>query len=51
MNAIRVGFIGADRIATDLHIPNFFTYGSKVKIVAIADVAEKSARKLQNNLK
>ena len=38
MSVLRVGIIGAGGIASDVHIPNYLNSGSKVEIVAIADV-------------
>ncbi len=46
MNVLRVGIIGAGAIAGDVHIPNYISCGSKVQIVAIADVVIERAEGL-----
>ena len=46
MDVVRVGIIGAGAIARDVHIPGYLKKGSKVEIVAIADVALERAEEV-----
>jgi predicted dehydrogenase len=46
MNTLRVGIIGAGAIAKDVHIPSYLNNGSKVELVAIADVAVERAQEV-----
>lgn len=43
---LRVGIIGAGGIARDVHVPNYLKQGSKIKIVAVADVVKANAESL-----
>jgi predicted dehydrogenase len=42
-DVLRVGIIGAGGIAKAVHIPNYLKQGSKVQVVAIADVVKENA--------
>lgn len=46
MSVLKVGIIGAGGIAKDVHIPNYLACGSKVEIVAIADVVAERAQEV-----
>ena len=46
MKVLRIGIIGAGAIAGDVHIPNYISCGSKVQVVAIADVVLERAEGL-----